>query len=119
VSLRTRIPREPWDPTPAQWEAVLRLAEPVFGGYVRTRADGTAELRTHERGGLRCYVIRPGGDAVLVESRAARSRRYAWVPRLDWITRTQPCSRSRSTSATDYPSEPPTQNFGRPPESRR
>src|SRR3954453_717720 len=27
----------------------------------------------------------------------------------------QPCSRSRSTSATAYPSEPPTQKIGRPP----
>jgi hypothetical protein len=85
VALRTRIPREPWHPTRAQQEAVLRLAEPAFGGYVRTRTDGTAELRTHERGGLRRYAINSDGEGVLVESRAASSRRYVWVPRLYWL----------------------------------
>jgi hypothetical protein len=67
---------EPWDPTPAQEEAALRLAKPD-GGYVRTYPDGTAELRTHERGGLRRYIIREDGEALLVES-APESRRYAW-----------------------------------------
>jgi transposase-like protein len=36
------------------------------------------------------------------------------VPAQGRATGRQPCSRSRSTSATDYPSEPPTQKIGRP-----
>jgi hypothetical protein len=61
---------EPWDATPAQEEAALRLSAP-FGGHVRTFADGTAEFCTLERGGLRRYVIRQNGEATLVESRPA------------------------------------------------
>jgi hypothetical protein len=71
---------EPWDSTTAQEEAALRLAAPD-GGYVRTYADGTAELRTHQRGGLRYYIIRQNGDTALVESGPA-SRRYVWADRL-------------------------------------
>ena len=67
---------EPWDPTPAQEEGALRLAEPD-GGFVRTYADGMAELRTTERGGLRRYIIREDGEAALVES-GPGSWRYAW-----------------------------------------
>ena len=82
MSVWARFRRKSWDPTAAQREAALRLNGPD-GGYVRTYADGTAELRTHERGGLRRYVIHADGEAVLVESKPG-SRRYAWTPWVDW-----------------------------------
>lgn len=74
---------EPWNPTPAQEEAVFRLA--AGGGYVRTFADGTAGLRTWERGGggLRSYIIREDGHSTLIES-PPRSRRYAWGLVVGW-----------------------------------
>jgi len=60
----------------------LRPAEPD-GGYVRTCAAGTAELRTHDRGGLCRYIIREEGEALLVGS-APESRRYAWGHVVGW-----------------------------------
>jgi hypothetical protein len=54
-----------WDPTAAQREAVLRLAESP--SLVRTHKEGTTELLTIENNGLRRYMIARGGEVELVE----------------------------------------------------
>lgn len=50
-------------------------------GVVRTHADGTAELRTTERGGLRRYVIDLAGRPTLLESEPEPQsfRRSQWI----------------------------------------
>jgi hypothetical protein len=52
-----------------------RLAE-FEGAFVRTHADGTAEVRTVEEGALHRYVVEPDGSVELVEI-APQSPRYA------------------------------------------
>jgi hypothetical protein len=82
--LQGRVGLEPWQPTAAQNAAAERLAA-AESGYVRTFADGTAELRTHRRCGLLRYVIRADGEVALVESGPPRPRRYAWGQRAGWL----------------------------------
>jgi hypothetical protein len=72
LSMVTRTHRQPWRPTDAQAATARSLAE-SDGAFARTHADGTAEVRTIERGALHRYIIDPDGFLELVE--VAPSRR--------------------------------------------
>jgi hypothetical protein len=76
--------RESWNPTPAQERVALVLCDSSVGGQVRSLPDGTAELRTVERGAFRRYLIDEDGTATLVESEP-RTRVYAWSIVLAWL----------------------------------
>lgn len=75
--------RQPWNPTPAQERAALALCDSSVGGEVRSLPDGSAELRTVERGAFRRYLVDADGSATLVES-GDRSTRYGWSIALTW-----------------------------------
>jgi hypothetical protein len=74
LSMVTRTHRQPWRPTDAQAATARSLAE-SDGAFARTHADGTAEVRTIERGALHRYIIDPDGFLELVEV-APQSPRY-------------------------------------------
>jgi hypothetical protein len=69
MALIERWRPEPWTPTSAQEETALHLSDNLVGARGRTRADGTAELRTVNEGEVRRYLIHGDGTAKLLEAR--------------------------------------------------
>jgi hypothetical protein len=59
--------------TSAQERTAADLCHTQVGAYVRPCADGSLELQTLERGGVRRWVVHRDGAATLVESRRPSS----------------------------------------------
>lgn len=68
LKMRTMARQQRWHPTEEQRETAYRLADSYSGAAVRTRPDGSADLRTFQRGALRHYCISPDGTATLLEA---------------------------------------------------
>lgn len=65
-----------WHPTEAQRATAYRLADSYSGAAVRTRPDGSADLRTFEHGALRHYRISRDGTATTLLKAARRTWRH-------------------------------------------
>ena len=68
-----------WHPTDEQRATAYRLADSYSGAAVRTRTDGSADLRTLEHGALRHYRISRNGTATLLKGERTWRHPVGWA----------------------------------------